>query len=156
MLAVAVLALVAAFGLTSPAFDQGQTIPVEYTCDGLNVSPALRWVSPPRGTKSFALIMDDPDAPGGTFTHWLAWNISSKARGLKRGAHRPREGMTSFSRVGYGGPCPPPGTPHRYFFKLYALRAPLALPAGAGRSALERAMRGKILKQVSLVGLYGR
>lgn len=156
MLAVAALVLVTAFGLASPAFEPGQTIPVEYTCDGLNVSPALRWTTPPRGTKSFALIMDDPDAPGGTFTHWLAWNISPKARGLRRGAHPPREGATSFSRVGYGGPCPPSGTPHRYFFKLYALRTPLALPAGSGRPALEKAMKGKVLKRVSLVGLYGR
>jgi len=156
VLAVAALVLVTAFGLASPAFEPGQTIPVEYTCDGLNVSPALRWTTPPRGTKSFALIMDDPDAPGGTFTHWLAWNISAKARGLRRGAHPPREGATSFSRVGYGGPCPPSGTPHRYFFKLYALRTPLALPAGSGRPALEKAMKGKVLKRVSLVGLYGR
>ena len=156
MLVVAMLLIAAAFGLTSPAFQQGQTIPVEYTCDGLNVSPALRWTTPPRGTKSFAVIMDDPDAPGGTFTHWLAWNISSKARGLKRGAHPPREGTGSFSLVGYGGPCPPPGAQHRYVFKLYALRAQLALPAGAERPALAAAMNGKILKRVSLVGLYGR
>ena len=101
--------------------------------------------------------MDDPDAPGGTFTHWLAWNISPRARGLKRGARPPREGATSFGRTGYGGPCPPPpGVPHRYFFKLYALRAQLALPAGAGRPALEKAIKGKVLKRASLVGLYGR
>ena len=156
MLVVVALALVTAFGVTSPVFQRGQTIPVEYTCDGVNVSPALRWSAPPTGTKSFALIMDDPDAPGGTFTHWLAWNISPKARGLKRGARPPREGTTGFARTGYGGPCPPPGTSHRYVFKLYALRAPLALPAGAGRPALERAMKGKVVRRATLVGLYGR
>jgi phosphatidylethanolamine-binding protein (PEBP) family uncharacterized protein len=107
VLVVAAVLLVAAFGLTSPAFRQGERIPVEYTCDGANVSPALRWTAPPQGTKSFALIMDDPDAPGGTFTHWTAWNISPKARGLKQGARAPREGTTSFGRVGYRGPCPP-------------------------------------------------
>jgi len=100
--------------------------------------------------------MDDPDAPGGTFTHWTAWNIPPKARGLKQGARAPREGTTSFGRVGYRGPCPPAGAPHRYFFKLYALRTTLALPAGGGRPALEKAMKGKVLKRVSLVGLYGR
>ncbi len=156
MLAVAVLVFVTAFGVTSPAFEPGQTIPVEYTCDGQSVSPPLRWTAPPAGTKSFALIVDDPDAPGGTFTHWLVWNVSPKARGLKRAARPPREGTTSFSRVGYGGPCPPAGTPHRYFFKLYALRSMLALPSGAGRPALEKAMKGKVLKRATLVGLYGR
>lgn len=156
MLVVVALALAAALGVTSPAFRQGQTIPVEYTCDGVNVSPALRWTTPPTGTKSFALVMDDPDAAGGTFTHWLAWNISPKARGLSQGARPPLEGATSFARAGYGGPCPPPGTPHRYFFKLYALRAQLALPAGAGRPALEKAIKGKVLKRATLIGLYGR
>jgi hypothetical protein len=152
----ALLVLAASFSLTSPAFEPGQTIPVEYTCDGANVSPALRWTAPPGGTRSFALIMDDPDAPGGTFTHWTAWNISPKARGLKRGARPPREGTTSFGRAGYGGPCPPPGAPHRYVFKLYALRAVLELPAGARRPALEKALRGKVLRRATLIGRYGR
>jgi hypothetical protein len=156
VLVALLLVLAVSFGLTSPAFGPGQTIPVEYTCDGLNVSPALVWTAPPAGTRSFALIMDDPDAPGGTFTHWTAWNISPKARGLKRGARPPREGTTSFLRSGYGGPCPPPGAPHRYVFKLYALRQMLALPPGASRPALERALRGKVLKRATLVGLYGR
>jgi hypothetical protein len=156
MLVVLALALVAVFGITSPAFQQGQPIPVDFTCDGANVSPALRWSAPPKLTKSFALIMDDPDAPGGTFTHWLAWNISPKTRGLKPGARPPREGTTSLARTGYSGPCPPPGPAHRYFFKLYALRAPLALPAGAGRPALEKAMRGKVLKRATLMGTYAR
>jgi len=156
MLFVAVLILVASFGVSSPAFSPAQTIPVRFTCDGANVSPPLRWSTPPKLTKSFALIMDDPDAPGGTFTHWLAWNISPKARGLKGGGVPPREGTTSLARTGYFGPCPPPGPAHRYFFKLYALRAPLALPAGAGRPALEKAMTGKVLKRVTLMGTYAR
>jgi len=156
VLVLAVVVLAAAFGISSPAFKQGQAIPVDYTCDGQNVSPALVWTAPPTGTKSFALIMDDPDAPGGTFTHWLAWNISPKARGLKRGARPPRQGTTSFGRVEYGGPCPPTGPPHRYFFKLYALRSTLALPNGSSRSQLEAAMRGKVLRRIRLVGLYGR
>lgn len=156
MLVLAVIALVAAFGISSPSFSNGQRIPVEHTCDGANVSPPLRWTAPPRGTKSFALIVDDPDAPGGTWTHWTAWNIPAKARGLKRGAKPPREGRTSFGRVGYGGPCPPAGAPHRYVFKLYALRTTLALRPGADRAALERALKGKVLKRVTLVGLYGR
>jgi len=144
------------FALTSPAFGAGRAIPRAYTCDGANVSPPLRWTAPPAGTRSFALIMDDPDAPGGTFTHWTAWNIPPQARGLERGARPPREGTTSFGRIGYGGPCPPPGPPHRYVFQLHALRAPLGLPRGAERPALEQALRGKALRRATLVGRYGR
>jgi Raf kinase inhibitor-like YbhB/YbcL family protein len=152
---LALLALVAAMKVSSPAFEQRGLIPVEYTCDGANVSPPLRWAAPPKGTKSFALIVDDPDAPSGTFTHWLAWNISAKARGLAKGARPPRQGTASFGGVGYTGPCPPQGT-HRYFFKLYALRSVLALPPGSSRTSLETAMRGKVLARATLVGLYAR
>jgi Raf kinase inhibitor-like YbhB/YbcL family protein len=144
------------FALTSPAFPAGGTIPPAYTCDGANVSPPLRWTAPPSGTRSLALIMDDPDAPGGTFTHWTAWNIPPRARGLERGARPPREGTTSFGWIGYGGPCPPPGPPHRYVFRLHALRAPLDLPRGAERAALARALRGRVLARAILVGRYGR
>lgn len=156
MLVVALVVLATVFGVSSPAFPNGQIIPTAYTCDGRNVSPALVWTAPPKGTKSFALIMDDPDAPSGTFTHWTAWNISAKARGLKRGARPPRQGRTDTGRVGYFGPCPPPGTPHRYVFKLFALRSTLPLATGSSRAQLEAAIRGKVLKRVSVFGLYGR
>jgi Raf kinase inhibitor-like YbhB/YbcL family protein len=156
VLVVAIVLFAAAFGISSPAFTKGQTIPVAHTCDGRNVSPALVWTAPPKGTRSFGLIMDDPDAPGGTFTHWTAWNIPAKARGLKTGARPPRQGVTDTDRVGYFGPCPPEGAPHRYFFKLYALRSTLRLPSGATRAQLEAAMRGKVLKRVSLFGVYER
>ncbi len=163
MLLLALAVLTAAFGsasagfkLSSTAFTNGQTIPVEYTCDGSDRSPPLVWTAPPKGTKSLALVMDDPDAPSGTFVHWLAWNIPAKTRRLRAGAQPPRQGTASFNHVGYGGPCPPPGPPHHYVFKLYALRSLLALPTGAERPALAAAMNGKILKRVSLVGLYGR
>lgn len=156
MLVVALIGLVAAFGVSSTAFQPGQPIPVEYTCDGHNVSPALVWTAAPKGTKAFALIMDDPDAPGGTFTHWTAWNIPLKARGLKQGARPARQGITDANRVGYFGPCPPPGAPHRYVFKLFALRSTLALPSGSSRAQLQQAMKGKVLKLVRLMGTYER
>lgn len=148
--------LAAAFALSSPAFAPGKTIPRQYTCDGANTSPPLRWGTPPARTRSLALVVDDPDAPGGTFTHWIAWGIKPSASRLAAGAHPPREGTGSFGRVGYGGPCPPPGAPHRYVFKLYALSAPLTLAAGADRSAFEKAIRGKVLARATLIGRYGR
>jgi Raf kinase inhibitor-like YbhB/YbcL family protein len=156
VLALALVVLAASFAIASPAFEPGRTIPTLHTCDGRNVSPALVWTAPPKGTKSFALIMDDPDAPSGTFTHWTAWNIPAKARGLEQGARPPRQGVTGTTRVGYFGPCPPPGAPHRYFFKLYALRSTLPLRTGSSRTQLEAAMKGKVLKRVSLFGRYGR
>jgi Raf kinase inhibitor-like YbhB/YbcL family protein len=146
----------AAFALTSPAFAAGHTIPKRYTCDGANVSPALRWTAPPRRTRSFALLLDDPDAPSGTFTHWLAWNIKPSARRLAVGARPPRQGRTSAGGVGYTGPCPPSGPAHRYAFKLYALRKPLPLRPGADRAAFDRALRGRVLRVTRLVGRYGR
>lgn len=156
MLIVAFAIAATLFGISSPAFGPGQTIPVEYTCDGQNVSPALVWTAPPKGTKSLALIMDDPDAPSGTFTHWTAWNISAKARGLKRGARPARQGITDANRVGYSGPCPPPGTPHRYVFKLFALRSTLTIRSGSSRAQLQNALKGKVLRMVRLTGTYGR
>jgi Raf kinase inhibitor-like YbhB/YbcL family protein len=147
--------LAAAFTLSSPAFTQGHTIPTRYTCDGNNRSPALRWKAPPRRTKSFALVMDDPDASSGTFTHWLAWNIKPTVRRLAAGARPPRQGRNSAGGIGYTGPCPPSGT-HRYIFKLYALRKPLPLRAGADRAAFDRALRGRVLRVARLLGRYGR
>jgi Raf kinase inhibitor-like YbhB/YbcL family protein len=152
----AVAILVSAFALSSPAFAPAKTIPQTYTCDGADRSPPLRWSAPPPGTRSLALMMDDPDAPGGTFTHWLAWGIEPTSRGLAAGARPPLEGTASFGRVGYGGPCPPPGKPHRYVFRLFALRSPLPLRAGADRAAFLAALKGRMIRVAVLVGRYGR
>jgi Raf kinase inhibitor-like YbhB/YbcL family protein len=126
-----------------------------YTCDGENVSPALRWTAPPRGTRSFALLVDDPDAPSGTFTHWIAWGIPASARGVARGVRPPREGANDGGRTGWTGPCPPSGT-HRYVFHVYALRAPLPLRAGADRDAFLAALEGRVIRTATLVGSYRR
>jgi Raf kinase inhibitor-like YbhB/YbcL family protein len=123
----------------------------------------LSWEGVPAGAQSLALIADDPDAPAGTWTHWIAWNIPAKATLLPEGVPQAetldngaRQGRNSFKRIGYGGPCPPPGKPHRYFFKLYALDARLDVPAGAGRSELELAMKRHVLAQTEWMGTYKR
>ena len=149
--------------LQSPAFSDGFPIPQDYTVDGRNFSPPLRWSDPPEGTKSFALVCGDPDAPRGTFTHWVLFNVPAEDRevppnvaptpDLTSGA---RQGTNDFGRIGYGGPAPPPGGPHRYFFKLYALDVKLGLPAGASRERLLEAMRGHQLAEGRLFGVYGR
>lgn len=142
--------------LTSPAFTEGATIPERFTCEGEDASPALGWSAAPAGTKSFALICDDPDAPGKTFVHWVVWGIPPETTALPEDFEGAQQGVTDFRRTGYGGPCPPPGKPHRYFFKLYALSGALDLPARATKADLERAMQGKILEQASLMGTFGR
>lgn len=143
--------------LSSPAFRARAAIPARYTCEGANVSPPLRWSSPPARTRFFALILDDPDAPSGTFTHWVVWGIPGKARALREAKTPPLEGTTSFGSVGYGGPCPPPGDgPHRYVFTLYALDAKPALARGASKRQLLRAIGGHVLAKASLVGTYER
>jgi len=147
-----------AFTLTSPAFGPGEWIPAKYTCDGQDVSPPLRWSEPPAGTRSFALIVDDPDAPRRTWTHWLLFNLPVEPQELAEGSGSPpgsRTGRNSWGRPGYGGPCPPGGT-HRYFFKLYALDTILTLAAGATREQLQQAMTGHILGQAELMGVYSR
>jgi Raf kinase inhibitor-like YbhB/YbcL family protein len=148
--------------LTSPAFAQGQPIPVKYTCKGEDISPALAWGDPPAGTQSFALIMDDPDAPVGTWVHWVLFNIPASARGLPEAfpadASLPDgslSGKNSWGRTGYGGPCPPSGT-HRYFFKLYALDETLAINPGADKGELEKAMVGHILASAELMGTFSK
>jgi len=150
------------FKLTSPAFADGQMIPSKYTADGDNVSPPLAWEGLPPGTQSLALICDDPDAPVGTWVHWLMWNIPATPPSLRE--HVPpqkqlpngsRQGVNDFGRIGYGGPAPPSGT-HRYYFRLYALDTVLDLPAGASRGQLEKAMKGHILGQTQLMGKYSR
>ena len=145
----------ASFSLASPAFKSQGSIPVEHTCDGRNVSPPLRWTAPPAATRSLALLMDDPDAPGRTFTHWLVWNIPASVRSLPAGARPPLEGTNDAGRLGYLGPCPPSGV-HRYVFRLYALRAPLRLSRGASRAEFLAALRGRVLAVARLVGRYGR
>jgi len=147
------------FQLTSPAFENEATIPAKYTCQGEDVSPELSWGEPPAHTRSFTLIVDDPDAPGRTFTHWVLADIPGTARGLAEGASDVGvAAVNDFGSAGYGGPCPPPGHgKHRYFFKLYALdRESLGLSKGASRADVERAMDGHVLSQIQLMGTYER
>ncbi len=151
------------FALQTNAFTPGGMIPKKYTCDAGDVSPELTWSGAPAGTQAFALIVDDPDAPAGTWTHWIAWDIPASTSKLAEGtpknetlADGTRQGRNDFKRIGYNGPCPPPGKPHRYFFKLYALGTKVDLKAGASRSELESAMKGKALGQVEVMGKYGR
>ena len=150
------------FVLTSTAFRQGESIPERYSCDGEDISPALQWTDPPAGTQSLALVLDDPDAPRGTWVHWVLFNLPAAARGLPEGvsdaAEQPdggRHGKNSWGQSGYGGPCPPGGT-HRYFFKLYALDQVLELGALASKAELKAAMQGHILAQAELMGTYSR
>jgi hypothetical protein len=148
--------------ITSSAFQDGGLIPAKYTCDGADVSPPLQWDTVPEGTKSIALICDDPDAPMGTFVHWVLFNLPAETRQLaekvpadKTLPSGARQGTSDFGRIGYGGPCPPSGT-HRYFFKIYALDTTLDLPAGARKGDLLKAMQGHILAQGQLIGKYKR
>lgn len=149
--------------LKSSAFKANARIPSKYTCDGPDISPALSWDSAPEGTKSFSLICDDPDAPGGTWVHWVLYDLPPDVRGLPENVPKTKtlesgakQGITDFRRIGYGGPCPPPGPAHRYFFKLYALDIKLNLPPGVTKQEVERAMEGHILGRAELVGLYQR
>jgi hypothetical protein len=154
--------------LTSPAFAEGKPIPRKYTCEGSDVSPPLRWSGAPANTKSFALIADDPDAPDPrapkmVWVHWVIFNIPASASELPENVAKTptlpdgaRQGTNDFRRVGYGGPCPPPGEPHRYFFKLYALDTVLDLKPGATKPELLKAMEGHILAQAQLMGTYQR
>ncbi|MGQ9634037.1 MAG: YbhB/YbcL family Raf kinase inhibitor-like protein [Bryobacteraceae bacterium] len=150
-----------AMEITSPAFPNGGTIPKLHTCEGADLSPALEWSGEPAGTKSFALIVDDPDAPAGTWNHWLLYDIPASvhalAQGLKPGSVGV-SGTNDFGRPGYGGPCPPKGHgPHRYYFRLYALDVPsLGLGPGVRRAPLDRALRSHILAQAEYMGRYER
>ncbi len=143
--------------LTSDAFAHGERIPRRYTCEGADVSPALRWSGLPPGTVSLALVVGDPDAPGRTFTHWLAWGIDPASGGLAEGEAAPREGRNDFGAPGYRGPCPPAGHgPHRYFFTLHALDAALDLGPGARRRDVDAALERRVLEVAELVGTYER
>lgn len=147
--------------LKSSAFSTNDLIPAKYTCDGEDLSPALSWDAPPAGTQSFVLIVDDPDAPMGTFVHWVLYNLppdlqhlpeQTTANNLPQGA---LQGKNDFKRMDYGGPCPPSGT-HRYFFKLYAIDQVLSLPAGATKAQVLQAIEGHVLASSELVGRYSR
>jgi Raf kinase inhibitor-like YbhB/YbcL family protein len=152
-----------ALELQSPAFSPGGDIPVKHTCDGPDVSPTLRWTDPPPGTKGFALIGDDPDAPGGTWVHWVIYEVPPTVRELPEAvpAHDTvagigRQGVNDFRRIGYGGPCPPRGPAHRYFFGLYALDSQTDLPPRKSKADLLRAIAGHILGRAELMGRYRR
>ena len=149
--------------VSSSAFQEGSKIPARYTCEGQDVSPALSWGEPPAETQSFALIMDDPDAPVGVFTHWVLFNLPADSRGLPEAVPtQPQlpdgslQGRNDFGKTGYGGPCPPPGRPHRYQFTLYALDQTLDLKAGASKKQVIDAMQEHSLAQGRLTGIYQR
>ncbi len=149
--------------LTSAAFTAGQPIPVKYTADALDISPPLAWTNTPPGAKSLVLIADDPDAPAGTWVHWVIYDLPPdsamlaedqlKVPQLRNGA---KQGLNDFKQTGYGGPSPPPGKAHRYFFKLYALDAMTGLPPGATKADLLKAMNGHVLGEGQLMGTYQR
>ena len=152
-----------AFELTSGAFTEGALIPNKHTCEGEDLSPPLRWSNPPPGTRSFVLIADDPDAPAGTWVHWVIFNIPIDVRGLAEGLpdqetlpNDAQQGLNYSKRVGYGGPCPPPGKPHRYYFKLYALDHELNLKPRATKAQVVDAMKGHVLAEAQLMGRFGR
>ncbi len=154
-----------ALSISSPAFAAGAAIPVKHTCDGEDLSPRLEWTEPPAGTKAFALIVDDPDAPVGDWVHWVVVDLPATSRALPEGVARAndvrgvepaRQGRNDFGRLGWGGPCPPPGKAHRYFFKLYALDAPLGLAAGATKAEVEKRLAGHVLAKAEMFGTYAR
>jgi len=152
-----------ALTLSSTSFSNGGDIAKKFTCDGADVSPQLTWSDPPAGTKSLALLADDPDAPVGNWNHWVLWNLPAESRQLTENVAKTaqlpdgsRQGLNDFRKAGYNGPCPPPGKPHRYYFKLFALDATLELKGNVSKRALEDAMKGHILAQAEWMGRYGR
>lgn len=156
-----------AMELKSPAFEDGAPIPARHTCSGEDLSPALAWYDVPKAAKSLALVMDDPDAPAGTWVHWVLYDLPVGSKGLIEGLPKKASlpngarqglvwGVEKFSRVGYHGPCPPPGKPHRYEFRLYALKEPLDLPAKASKPEVLEAMEGRVLAVARLTGTFKR
>jgi len=152
-----------ALTLTTTAFSPGKPIPARHTCDGADFSPALAWDGVPPGTQAFALIVDDPDAPIGVFTHWMLFNLPGSARNLPENVPKTEripqgalQERNDFGKIGYNGPCPPRGKPHRYHFTLDALHAPVNLRPGASTQELRTAMKGHVLAQAQLVGTYQR
>jgi len=162
--ALAAAAPAAGMSVRAPAIPPGGRIPTALTCDGAGRSPALAWSGVPPGTRELALTMLDPDAPGGTFVHWVAYGIEPRARGLPAAVPprpvvarpRVRQGVNGTGGAGYTGPCPPPGSVHRYVLTLLALRRPLALPPGVDAERLQAAVRGRVIATADLVGRYGR
>jgi Raf kinase inhibitor-like YbhB/YbcL family protein len=151
-----------AMQVTSSAIKDGEPIPRPYTCDGVNISPPLEWNGTPKSAKTIAIIADDPDAPAGTWVHWVVYNLPAENIGLVENLPLTEElkaggfqGKNDFQKVGYGGPCPPSGT-HRYFFKVYAVDTELPLKAGATKAEVEKAMQGHIVAQTQLMGTYSR
>ena len=149
--------------IVSSAFVNEGVIPTQFTCDGEDFSPDLAWQGGPEQARSYALIVDDPDAPVGTFTHWVAFNIPAETKGLPSGIAKAKDlprggqqGTNDYGRIGYGGPCPPPGKPHHYVFHLYALDIQLDLKAGASKTNLLGKMQGHILADAEIIGKYGR
>ena len=152
-----------ALTLRSSAFEAQHPIPRKYTCEGVDVSPSLEWTGTPDKTAAFALIVDDPDAPVGTWVHWVIYDLPADSGSLQEGVPKDealengaKQGVNDFRRIGYGGPCPPPGAPHRYFFKLYALDKKLGLGPRATKQQVLQAMQGHILAETELVGVYKR
>lgn len=142
--------------ITSSAFQEGGNIPSKFSCDGANTSPPLQIADVPSEAKSLALVVDDPDAPSGLFTHWIVWNISPQTNSVGEGsAPKGVQGTSDFGKSGYGGPCPPSGA-HRYYFKIFALDRQLDLPSGAKRGQLDAAMKGHVIAQGALMGRYSR
>jgi len=151
------------FKLATSSFSNGGEIPKKFTCSGADVSPELAWSEAPAGTKSFALIADDPDAPGGTYTHWVVYDLPANKASLPENVAKTdeisgggKQGRNDFRKIGYGGPCPPPGKAHRYFFRLNALDKMLNLSAGAGRQDVEQAMKGHVLGEAEVMGRFAR
>jgi Raf kinase inhibitor-like YbhB/YbcL family protein len=149
--------------LTSTAFVEGQLIPQKYACDGKDISPPLKWSGAPIGAKSFALIADDPDAPAGTWVHWVVYDLPATASELPEDIAKTqfivgnaKQGLNDFKRLGYGGPCPPPGKAHRYVFKIYALDTLLEIKPGSTKKEIEAAMGNHILDHAQLIGTYQR
>ncbi|WP_293446064.1 YbhB/YbcL family Raf kinase inhibitor-like protein [Persephonella sp.] len=147
----------------SSAFEEGGHIPITYTCDGPDISPEISWDNYPPETQSFVIVMDDPDAPVGTFTHWVLYDIPSSVNFIPENFPKVpeidgiKQGINDFGKIGYGGPCPPLGKPHRYFFRVFAVDQPtLGLPAGASRQEVEMIMSGKVIDEGYLIGIYGR
>lgn len=158
----AIAASSASLTILSSSLQDGK-VPREFTCDGNDASPPLSWTAPPSGTRSFALTVTDPDAPGGTFTHWLLFDLPAGINSLPPGVPKEaqlsngsRQGRNDFGKLGYGGPCPPPGSPHRYVFTLYALDRTLDATAGADRSHVESAMNGHVVARGEMTARYGR
>lgn len=151
------------FSLSSSSFKNGEKIPVQYTCDGENISPALSWTNPQKGTESFALTVDDPDAPSGVFTHWILFNIPKNITHLPEGVASKAtldngaiQGKTSFNKMGYSGPCPPSGSPHNYRFHIYAVDRMLDLKAGASKEVVLNAIKNHVLGEAELTAKYSR